>query len=167
MLRSGGAGLGGGGHRLRTPRATPAITVRGVPDPADDPSSTDADREADLVARPLDSRDYSRRTLLANERTYLAWWRTGLTSLAAALAAARVVPELADAKHRWPYTLLGVLFAIAGILAIAYGHRRRIAVEDALRRGAFPPLDRTVSLVISGLGVAIGLGMLVLIVLET
>lgn len=29
---------------------------------------------------PLDPRDYSRRTLLANERTYLAWWRTGLTN---------------------------------------------------------------------------------------
>jgi uncharacterized membrane protein YidH (DUF202 family) len=29
---------------------------------------------------PLDPRDYSCRTLLANERTYLAWWRTGLTN---------------------------------------------------------------------------------------
>ncbi|MEV4419865.1 DUF202 domain-containing protein [Patulibacter sp. NPDC049589] len=138
-----------------------------MPEPADAPPAADAGLEADLVARPLDARDYSRRTLLANERTYLAWWRTGLTSLAASLAAARVVPELADAKHRWPYTLLGVLFALAGVLAIAYGHRRRIAVEDALRRGAFPLLDRTVTLVLSALGVAIGLGMLVLIVLET
>lgn len=33
----------------------------------------------------------SRRTLLANERTYLAWWRTGLTTLTVALAVARVV----------------------------------------------------------------------------
>src|SRR5204862_3597720 len=50
--------------------------------------------------RPVDPRDYTRRTLLANERTYLAWWRTGITSVAAALAAARVVPELSDVKHR-------------------------------------------------------------------
>jgi len=40
---------------------------------------------------PLDPRDYSCRTLLANERTYLAWWRTGLTTLTVALAVARVV----------------------------------------------------------------------------
>ena len=32
--------------------------------------------------------DYTHRTLLANERTYLAWWRTGLTALTVALAAA-------------------------------------------------------------------------------
>src|SRR5437870_13076633 len=29
--------------------------------------------------------DATRRTRLANERTYLAWWRTGLTSLAVSL----------------------------------------------------------------------------------
>jgi putative membrane protein len=34
-----------------------------------------------------DAQDATRRTLLANERTYLAWWRTGLTSLAVSLAA--------------------------------------------------------------------------------
>jgi len=26
--------------------------------------------------------DYPHRTLLANERTHLAWWRTGVTTLA-------------------------------------------------------------------------------------
>ncbi len=38
--------------------------------------------------------DATRRTRLANERTELAWWRTGLTALAVALAIGRVVPEL-------------------------------------------------------------------------
>ena len=33
------------------------------------------------------AQDATRRTRLANERTYLAWWRTGLTSLAVSLAA--------------------------------------------------------------------------------
>lgn len=30
-----------------------------------------------------EARDATRRTRLANERTYLAWWRTGLMSFAA------------------------------------------------------------------------------------
>ena len=47
------------------------------------------------LERPIDPRDFTRRTLLANERTYLAWWRTGITSIATALAAARLVPQLA------------------------------------------------------------------------
>ncbi len=135
--------------------------------PAADGTGTAADREAAWGARPLDPRDYSRRTHLANERTFLAWWRTGLTALAAALAAARVVPELADARDRWPYTLLGIAAAVAGVVAIAYGHRRRIEVEEALTRGEFPPASRLVTGILTGLGVAIGTGMLVLIVLET
>ncbi|WP_051471247.1 YidH family protein [Patulibacter minatonensis] len=138
------------------------------PDPSGDerPPSPDPDAaaEAAWADRPLDPRDYSRRTLLANERTFLAWWRTGLTALAAALAAARVVPELADADHRWPYSLLGVACAIAGVVAITYGHRRRKAVEDGLRTGTFPPMSPVVTGVLSGLGVLIGVGMLALIV---
>jgi putative membrane protein len=38
--------------------------------------------------------DATRRTLLASERTELAWRRTGLTALAVALAVGRVVPGL-------------------------------------------------------------------------
>lgn len=133
-----------------------------------DAGTPDADaREAEWAARPLDPRDYSRRTHLANERTFLAWWRTGLTALAAALGAARVVPELSNAHERWPYTLLGVACAVAGILAIAYGHRRRIAVEEGLAAGTFPPVDRRVTAVLTGVALAIGVGMLVLIVTET
>jgi putative membrane protein len=147
--------------------------VRGVASADDRPASPgpaagpDPAAEAAWAERPLDPRDYSRRTLLANERTFLAWWRTGLTSLAGALAAARVVPELADAHDRWPYTLLGVACAVAGIVAIAYGHRRRIEVEDGVRAGTFPPVSRAVTAVITGFGVLIGVGMLLLIVLET
>jgi len=38
--------------------------------------------------------DATRRTRLANERTYLAWWRTGLTALAVSFAVGKLVPEL-------------------------------------------------------------------------
>ena len=66
-----------------------------------------------------------RRTKLAVERTYLAWWRTGLTAFAVALATARVVPEIAKAKVQWPYTLLGIGFALFGTASILVGEQRR------------------------------------------
>jgi uncharacterized membrane protein YidH (DUF202 family) len=53
--------------------------------------------------------DATRRTRLANERTYLAWWRTGLTAFAVSLGAGRLVPALTDATH-WPYVVVGVGF---------------------------------------------------------
>jgi putative membrane protein len=83
--------------------------------------------------------DATRRTRLANERTELAWWRTGLTALAVALGVGRVVPELNDTAVRWPYVVAGVGFAIWGILAIAYGSRRGARVERVLDSGRLPP----------------------------
>ena len=116
--------------------------------------------------RPIDPRDYTRRTLLANERTYLAWWRTGITALAAGLGSARVAPELANAKHVWPYTLLGVGFALIGLVCFAYGHVRRINVDRAVREGDFAELSHTVTLVISIGSVLIAVGLVALIIVE-
>ena len=39
--------------------------------------------------------DVSRRTLLANERTYLAWSRTGLTAFGIAIGIGAIVPAVA------------------------------------------------------------------------
>ena len=114
--------------------------------------------------RPVDPRDYTRRTLLANERTYLAWWRTGITAIAAALATARVVPELAGVKHHWPYEVLGVGFAIIGLVCFGYGHIRRIHVDQAVRRGEFAELSPTVTVVISIGGVLLAAGLVALII---
>jgi putative membrane protein len=116
--------------------------------------------------RPIDPRDYTRRTLLANERTYLAWWRTGITAIATALAAARVVPELSHVKHQWPYTVLGVGFALIGLVCFAYGHLRRLRVEQAVREGNFSDLSHTVTLVISIGGVVLAAGLIILILIE-
>ena len=42
--------------------------------------------------------DATRRTRLAAERTYLAWWRSALGAFAVALAAGKLVPALTDAE---------------------------------------------------------------------
>src|SRR5207302_6627192 len=81
--------------------------------------------------------DATRRTRLANERTYLAWWRTGLTSLAVSLAAGKVVPQLSGSHSTWPYQLVGAGFAVLGVACIGYGLRRERQIEAALMRGEF------------------------------
>jgi putative membrane protein len=108
--------------------------------------------------------DATRRTWLANERTYLAWWRTGLTALAAGVAAGRLIPEVAGGAA-WPYELLGSGYALIGLCFIAYGHRRRVQVERALRRGEWAALPAGATFAFSAAGVALGVGTLAVVVL--
>jgi putative membrane protein len=110
-----------------------------------------------------DVADATRRTHLASERTELAWWRTGLTALAVALGVGRVVPGLDHGSTRWPYELLGVLFALYGVAVIAYGSSRRGVVERALAEGSYPSPPRFARGALAGAGVALGLLTVVLI----
>ena len=109
-----------------------------------------------------DAQDATRRTRLANERTYLAWWRTGLTSLAVSLAAGKVVPQLSNAQHTWPYQVIGAGFALIGIACIGYGLRRERQVEAALMRGDFVPVDKGWTLAMTVAGVLLGVFTLLL-----
>jgi len=110
-----------------------------------------------------DAQDATRRTRLANERTYLAWWRTGLTSLAVSLAAGKVVPQLSKAHSTWPYQVIGAGFAVIGIACIGYGLRRERQVENALMRGDFVPPDRAWTLAMTVGGVTLGVFTLILL----
>jgi putative membrane protein len=102
--------------------------------------------------------DATRRTHLASERTQLAWWRTGFAAIAVALGVGRVVPALDDSSVQWPYTLLGLAFALYGVALIWYGNQRGIAVGRAVAEGklAFPSATVSSALGIAGalLGVA-------------
>jgi putative membrane protein len=110
--------------------------------------------------------DATRRTRLANERTYLAWWRTGLTALAVSLGAGGLVPGLTDAS-RWPYLGVGLGFGVLGIVFIAYGAWRQREVEAAVRRGEFPGIDTRFAMAVTAVGIAIGVATLVVMVYET
>jgi putative membrane protein len=100
-----------------------------------------------------------RRTKLAAERTYLAWWRTGLTAFAVALATARVVPELTRSKNEWPYTVIGIGFAVlgCGCLAIAQERSRYGETRDA--RPVF-------TLALTGGGLLLGMALVVILAIE-
>jgi inner membrane protein YidH len=78
--------------------------------------------------------DATRRTRLASERTYLAWWRTGLTSFAVSLGAGRLVPAIAGGPQAL-YSVVGILLALLGVTLIAYGRRRGSEVDAALSEG--------------------------------
>jgi putative membrane protein len=106
--------------------------------------------------------DATRRTRLANERTYLAWWRSGLTALAVGLAAGKLVPELSSGAA-WPYELLGVAYCLLGLAFIAYGQRRLHAVEAAVRRGEWAPLDERVAVTLTVVGVALGVATILVV----
>ena len=103
----------------------------------------------------MEVEDATRRTRLATERTYLAWWRSGLTALAVGLAAGKLVPELSSGAS-WPYELLGIGYSLLGIAFILYGYRRQQAVESAVRRGEWAPLDARVALALTGTGIVLG-----------
>jgi putative membrane protein len=70
------------------------------------------------------------RFTLANERTFLAWQRTALGLLAAAVAVVQLVPELTipGARH-----ILGVLLAVLAITTAGMGLRRWQRVDWAIR----------------------------------
>ncbi|MGV9799243.1 YidH family protein [Mycobacterium sp. NPDC003449] len=77
------------------------------------------------------------RFTLANERTFLAWQRTSLGLLAAAVAVVQFMPELTVPGLRH---ILGVLIGTMAILTAVAGLLRWAQVDRAMRRDQ--PLPR-------------------------
>ena len=110
--------------------------------------------------------DATRRTRLATERTYLAWWRTGLTAFAVSIGSGKLVPALASGAN-WPYTAIGIGFAAVGVFCSAYAFWRYREVEDAIRRGEFAQPGERLVAVLSGLGAALGVLLVIVLLAET
>jgi inner membrane protein YidH len=102
------------------------------------------------------------RFTLANERTFLAWQRTALGLLAAAVAVVQLVPELsiAGARH-----ILGIILGLLAILTAGMGILRWQQVDRAMRRDL--PLPRHPTPIYLGIGLAlVGLLTLGLVVVK-
>jgi inner membrane protein YidH len=108
--------------------------------------------------------DATRRTRLANERTYLAWWRTGLTTLAVAVGVGRVAPEVSNVEA-WPYELVGCGFAVLGLAFIWLGYARARAVERALDEGGFAPFGAGAAAALLAAGAALAVATLLVLLL--
>lgn len=80
--------------------------------------------------------DVTRRTHLANERTYLAWWRTALASIAVGIGVGRILPEVVGGTV-WPYAAVGVAWLAIGIVMAVYALVRVRAVDRALAERSF------------------------------
>jgi putative membrane protein len=106
--------------------------------------------------------DATRRTRLANERTYLAWWRTGLTAFAVCVGVGRLVPVVGKATH-WPYELLGAGYGVLGVGFVAAAYWRTRQVERALDEGSFAPLGSGLLLALTAFGLVLGVATIVVL----
>jgi putative membrane protein len=88
------------------------------------------------VSEP-DHPDY--RFTLANERTLLAWLRTGLALVAGGVAVATYAPDLGV---RWGSTVLALVLVLIGLGAALGGYVRWRANEAAIRAGRPLPDNR-------------------------
>jgi putative membrane protein len=111
--------------------------------------------------------DATRRTLLASERTVLAWIRTGLTVLALSIGIGRIVPEVSGGRHAWAYATLGSAYAVLGIAIVAYGLKRGRDVDRAVRAGEWILLDDRFMWALGIATIVLGVGTAVLIVVDS
>jgi len=112
------------------------------------------------------ARDATRRTRLANERTYLAWWRTGLTTLAVSVGTGKLIPAVSGGAA-WPYEALGVAFAVVGLAFMIFAFGRQRSVEQALARGEYAPFKLESAFAFALVGVLLAIGTIALVLFDS
>ncbi|MCW2954655.1 MAG: hypothetical protein JWQ48_3825 [Conexibacter sp.] len=123
------------------------------------------DREPPEGGRFDEAGDATRRTHLANERTYLAWWRSGLASMAGSIGTGRLVPALTTGNHVL-YTISGIGFALLGVAFFVYGWQRYREVDRAIARGEYARPDERLLAALAGVGVALAVIVLVIVLVD-
>ena len=89
------------------------------------------------------------RFSLANERTFLAYERTAIGLVAAALAVFHLL------EPSWPQKLLGLLLVASAVIAAGGGWLRYRQADRAIREGNDLPAGRTVHLMAAAVLVVI------------
>ncbi|HEY2353276.1 MAG TPA: DUF202 domain-containing protein [Gaiellaceae bacterium] len=127
---------------------------------------TDDQSQAPEVPMSPAELDQARRTSMAAERTWLAWWRTALGATAGALAVGRFAPKLLDVAP-WPYVLLGCGYAALAVALAIVGAQRQRQLERALRTGDHAPLSFRIVAVFTAAGVALALLTVALVIAQS
>lgn len=109
--------------------------------------------------------DGLRRAQLAAERTYLAWWRTALATVAMAIAIGRLLPEVIGAGTTWPYVAVGTAWGVLAIAIAAYAPVRQARLRRALDDGTYAHPHRGALAVMAAAGVVLTAASVALIVL--
>jgi putative membrane protein len=120
---------------------------------------------ADVEHPKPDFGDPTRRTWLAAERTWLAWWRTALGAAAVAIGVGRVLPDIVHSA-RWPFTLLGIGYAVLAIAVLLAGAVRQERTAQALRRGSYSEMSTALVLWLTAGALVLAVGSLVLIAVK-
>ena len=115
--------------------------------------TSDDEIQKGSVAAVSERRRPDTQAELANERTYLAWLRTGLALMAVGVAAERILPAEGII---WARQLIGVSLILAGVLTAGLARWRWQRVDRAVRAG--DPIPRpnlgylvTAAIVLNGL----------------
>jgi uncharacterized membrane protein YidH (DUF202 family) len=109
--------------------------------------------------------DVTRRTRLAAERTWLAWWRSGIAASTAAVAVGGVVPELVEGG-RTAYIVLGAGYALLAAGVFVGAALRRRQVEQALDRADYAQMGERGVVALTLVALALALGTLVVILIQ-
>jgi inner membrane protein YidH len=109
--------------------------------------------------------DASRRTELAAERTWLAWWRSGIAAATAAIAVGGVVPHLVGG-HRTPYIVLGAGYAGLAIATFAGAAVRQRRLQQQPDEGRFEPASVAWIAGLTLAGMTLALATLVLVIVQ-
>ena len=90
--------------------------------------------------------DTRARTHLANERTFLAWLRTGLSLVAVGIAVAGFLPP--NLVPNVPYvTAFAVALAVSGTGIVVYGGLRYRTAFEEIEAGKYIPTSATIVIV--------------------
>ena len=94
--------------------------------------------EADLAAPWSADPDSRARTHLANERTFLAWLRTGLSLVAVGIAVAGFLPPDLIPGVRY-VTGFALVLAVFGTIMVLYGAWRYVRANRQIETGSYQP----------------------------
>lgn len=95
-------------------------------------------RSMKAAVRHRENAGNTARDHLANERTYLAWLRTGFGTVALGLGIAKLLGDPGE----WIPLFSGIVFGVLGIAMLIYGTLRYYRVMRAIDEGLFD-LSRT------------------------